>query len=195
MDETQEKKREIRSMIAKKISAFSEKELSERLKKIENRLFEFANFIEAKIPRLYLNAGSEVPTREIIEKCFKLRRLVVLPAFEKEKRNMILLKTDQLDKNIRTGARGIIEPDPEKCKKVPIKQLDIALIPGVAFDEKGGRMGIGLGYYDRLMPKLSSTTRKVALAFNCQLVPQVPMESHDRYVDIIITEDRIIYKI
>lgn len=195
MDEIQEKKREIRSMIVKKINAFSEKELSVRLQKIENRLFSFANFEEAQIPLLYLNTGGEVPTRGIIEKCFKLRKIVVLPSFDKEKRIITLLKAEHPYKHTKTGVRGVNEADSEKSKKVPIKQLDIALIPGVAFDEKGGRLGMGLGYYDRFIPKLSSTTRKIALAFNCQMIPQVPMESHDRYVDIIITEDRIIYKI
>lgn len=68
-------------------------------------------------------------------------------------------------------------------------------MPGIAFDEKGGRLGSGEGYYDRLVPKLSITTRKVALAFECQIIQQVPMESHDKHVDIIITEERTIYKI
>ena len=78
---------------------------------------------------------------------------------------------------------------------MPIECIDIAIIPGVAFDEKGGRIGTGSGYYDRLIPKLSITTRKVALAFEDQIISQIQMESHDKYVDIIITEKRIIYKI
>jgi len=65
----------------------------------------------------------------------------------------------------------------------------------VALDEKGGRIGTGEGYYDRLIPKLPATTRKVALAFEEQILPQIPMESHDKHVDIIITQKRIIYKI
>ena len=76
-----------------------------------------------------------------------------------------------------------------------IERIDIAIVPGVALDEKGGRIGSGEGFYDRLIPKLPVTTRKVSLAFECQIVQQVPMESHDKYVDIIITEKRIIYKI
>ena len=91
--------------------------------------------------------------------------------------------------------RGVLEPITGRCKTVPIASIDIAIIPGIAFDEKGGRIGSGDGYYDRLIPRLSITTRKVALAFECQIVQQVPMESHDKHVDIIITEKRIIYKI
>jgi len=74
-------------------------------------------------------------------------------------------------------------------------RIDIAIIPGLAFDEKGGRIGLGTGYYDRLIPRLAITTRKVALTIEEQIVPQIPMESHDKHVDIIITEKRIIYKI
>ena len=65
----------------------------------------------------------------------------------------------------------------------------------MALDEKGGRIGSGNGYYDRLIPRLAITTRKVALAFEEQIIPQVPIESHDKHVDIIITENRVIYKI
>ena len=77
----------------------------------------------------------------------------------------------------------------------PMERIDIAIIPGLAFDEKGGRIGSGRGYYDRLIPKLAITTRKVALTFEEQIIPQIPMESHDKHVDIIITEKRVIYKI
>ena len=69
------------------------------------------------------------------------------------------------------------------------------IIPGLAFDEKGGRVGTGEGYYDRFIPKLSNTTRKVALALDKQIIQQVPMDSHDKHVDIIVTDERIIYKI
>ena len=78
---------------------------------------------------------------------------------------------------------------------MPLDCLDIAIIPGIAMDEKGGRIGSGKGYYDQLIPELPVTTRKVGLVFEDQILPMVPMESHDKYVDIIITEDRIIYKI
>jgi 5-formyltetrahydrofolate cyclo-ligase len=87
------------------------------------------------------------------------------------------------------------EPDASRCKIVPLERIDIAVIPGLAFDEKGGRIGSGKGYYDRLIPRLAITTRKVALTFEEQIVPQVPMDAHDKHVDIIITDKRIIYKI
>ena len=195
MDEIKEKKISIRSEMIKSVDALSEDEFREKSRWVAERLFDFANFMEAKIPLLYVNLPHEIPTREILEWCFDHKKIVVLPAFGKEKRTMTLLKVDDLEKDLRIGPRGVLEPDPDRCKRVPIDQVDIAVIPGVAFDEKGGRIGSGLGYYDRLIPKLAVTTRKVALTLDAHIIPQVPMESHDKYVDIIITDQRIIYKI
>lgn len=195
MDEIKEKKISIRSEMIKSVDALSEDDFRDKSRCVAERLFDFANFLEAKIPLLYVNLPHEIPTREILEWCFDHHKIVVLPAFGKEKRTMTLLKVDDLEKDLRIGPRGVLEPDPDRCKRVPVDQVDIAVIPGVAFDEKGGRIGSGLGYYDRLIPKLALTTRKVALTLDAHVIPQVPMESHDKYVDIIITDQRIIYKI
>jgi len=195
MEEIRETKDEIRNKIAKALAALSVNEIEEKITRIENRLFEFANFLEANIVLLYINSTSEVNTLKIIERCLNRNKIIILPAFDATKHEMKLMKIDNLDTDLTPGPRGILEPDSSSCNVVPIECIDIAIIPGVAFDEKGGRIGSGDGYYDRLIPKLSITTRKVALAFENQIIPQVQMESHDRYVDIIITEKRIIYKI
>ncbi|MDM8552883.1 5-formyltetrahydrofolate cyclo-ligase [Desulfobacterales bacterium HSG2] len=194
-EEIKERKRELRENMIKTLAELSEEELSEKRKKIEDRVFDFANFKEARVPLLYLNYGSEVPTRIILEKCLEQDKIVILPAFSKEKYRITPMKIDDLEADMKPGPRGIPEPDPDKCRMVPVDRLDIAIIPGIAFDEKGARIGSGFGYYDRLIPKLPITTRKVALAFENQIVQQVPMQSHDKHVDIIITDERIIYKI
>ncbi len=195
MEDVQEKKRNIRNMIGKSLETLCGSKLSELTKTIENRLFEFANFLEAKIVLLYVNSNCEVATHEIIQRSYKYNKIVVLPTFHTEKHQMSLMKVVDPETQLKLGPRKILEPDPNKCKTVPIENIDIALIPGIAFDEKGGRIGSGEGYYDRLIPKLAVTTRKVSLAFESQIIQQVPMESHDKFVDIIITEQRTIYKI
>ena len=195
MEEIREKKQVIRNNIAKILEELSDEELSKKNKQVEDRLFEFANFLEAKIVLLYVNNKLEVTSRNIIKKCFDFNKIVILPAFDIKKHKMKLLKVDDLDNDLTTGPRGILEPDINRCKIVPVDCIDLAIIPGVAFDEKGGRIGTGEGYYDRFIPKLSITTRKVAIALECQIIQQVPVESHDKHVDIIITEKRIIYKI
>ena len=195
MEEIQNNKHDIRNDMAKAIDAFSKEEIAEKVSRIEARLFEFANFLESNISLLYVNHGFEVSTRGIIDRCLGYNKIVVLPAFNMETYQMQLMKIDNLETDLKMGPRKILEPDPANCKIVPIERIDIAIIPGVALDEKGGRIGSGEGFYDRLIPKLPITTRKVSLAFESQIIQQVPMESHDKYVDIIITEKRIIYKI
>jgi len=195
MDEVREKKQEIRNEIKTFFGSLTKNDLETNTRIIESRLFEFANFLESKIVLLYLNAENEVPTGRIVKRAYEYSKIVVLPAFDTVKSAMKLMKVDNPDKDLITGARGIPEPDPAKCKPVPLDCIDIAIVPGIAMDEKGGRIGSGDGYYDRIIPDLPMTTRKVGLVFEGQLVPQVPMESHDKHVDIIITEKRVIYKI
>ncbi len=195
MEDIKEKKREIQSSIYDLINSINEDELHKKNTLIENQLFEFANFLEANISFLYINQNCEVRTTEILKKCIKYKKAFALPAFDTEKKNMTLMKVENLDSDLIKGDRGILEPDPAKSKAIPIETIDIAIIPGVAFDEKGGRIGSGEGYYDRFISKLPITTRKISLAYEDQIIQQVPMESHDKNIDIIITEKRIIYKI
>jgi 5-formyltetrahydrofolate cyclo-ligase len=195
MEEIQVKKSQLREEIAKKIAALPAKEIAEKTRAIETRLFDFANFLESTIALMYVHNNGEVQTGNILRRTYDYGKIVVLPAFNTENFGMTLLKVDNLDKDLQEGPRGILEPDETRCKVVPIERIDIAIIPAIALDEKGGRVGSGEGYYDRLIPRLAITTRKVALALEQQIVPQVPIESHDKHVDIIITEDRVIYKI
>ena len=195
MDEIRATKEEIRYDIAKRLAILADSALEAKARQIENRLFNFANFLEANIVLLYINSANEVISRNIIARCFDYNKIVVLPAFDSHTYEMKLMKVDNLETDLKLGPRGIFEPDEMRCNVVPIECIDIAIIPGTAFDEKGGRIGSGEGYYDRLIPKLSITTRKVALAFENQITQQIQMESHDKHVDIIITEKRIIYKI
>ena len=195
MEEIQIAKSQIREEIAQKFDALSAKEIAEKTEAIENRLFDFANFLESKITLLYINNEHEFLTENIIKRTFVYNKIVVLPAYNAENFEMELKKVDNIEKDLVPGPRDILQPDASRCKDVPIEKIDIAIIPAVALDEKGGRIGSGKGYYDRLIPRLAITTRKVALAFEAQIVPQVPIESHDRHVDIIITENRVIYKI
>ncbi len=195
MEEIREKKQEIRDEILETITSLKADVLAAKTKAIEERLFEFANYLEARIALLYTAAAGEVDTMEIVQRSYMYNKIIVLPAFNEETRQMTLMKVDDPAKDLVQGPRGNLEPDPSRCKVVPIDCLDIAIIPGLAMDEKGGRIGSGKGYYDRIIPELPITTRKVGLVFEDQIKGAVPMESHDKYVDIVITESRVIYKI
>ena len=195
MEEIREKKREIREEIARRIDALAPEEVARKTQEIENRLFEFANFLESRIVLLYTTLKPEVDSTEIIRRSYQYNKIIVLPTFNSDSRKIRLYKVDDPDRDLVQSPRGNLEPNPKLCKSVPLDCLDLAVIPGVAMDEKAGRVGSGQGFYDRLIPDLPLTTRKVGLVFEAQILPNIPMESHDKYLDIIVTENRIIYKI
>lgn len=195
MEEIREAKRELREKIEESISALSEEEYRTRINDIETRLFDFANFLESRIVLLYVNDKSEVDTQNILLKTHDYGKIIILPVFNPEKGSVRLLKVDDPSRDLVASPGGLLAPNRQRCREVPMECIDIAIIPGVAVDEKGGRLGAGDGTYDRLIPKLPITTRKVLLALEDQVVPQVPAESHDKHVDIIITDKRTIYKI
>lgn len=195
MEEIREAKQELRAKVEKALNELDAQERQAKLEIIQERLFDFANFLEARIVLLYVNAPNEISSLEIIQQTVDIGKIVVLPAFDVQKNGIKLMKIDNPQRDLVMGPRQILEPSPQHCRKVPLECIDIAIIPGIALDEKGGRLGAGDGYYDRLIPKLPATTRKVALAVEEQIFPQVPMESHDKYVDIIISDRRVIYKI
>ncbi len=194
MEDNREKK-EIIDGISKTLEALSNVELSKKLKQIIERLFDFANFMEARTVLLYMKRHFEVDTTDIIKGCLYRKKSVVLPAFDTEKNKMKLMKVEDFSHDLKKGPLGVGEPDPDLCKPIPVDLIDIAVIPGLAFDEKGGRVGFGEGHYKRLMARLPSTTRKIAVAFEEQIVGQIPGDSRNKNVDIIVTDQRIIYKI
>jgi 5-formyltetrahydrofolate cyclo-ligase len=195
MEDLKARKSEIRRNTVARRDALTKKQHAEKSGAIMERLFEFANFLESRIVLFYLSHKSEVDTEPMIRKALALEKIVALPMIDAEKRGIVPFKVDNLDSDTGPGYRGIREPKPELCKEIPVPQVNLAIIPGIAFDVRGGRIGYGTGFYDRFIADLDMTTRKVALAFECQIVPQIPMEPHDRYTDIIITEERIVYKI
>ena len=195
MEDVKARKSEIRRDTVARRDALTKKQHAEKSGAIMERLFEFANFLESRIVLFYLSHKSEVDTEPMIRKALALEKIVALPLIDEEKGGIVPFKVDNLDGDTGPGYRGIREPIPQRCKEIPVQQVNLAIIPGIAFDVRGGRIGYGTGFYDRFIPDLDITTRKVALAFECQIVPQIPMEPHDRYTDIIITEERIVYKI
>lgn len=195
MEDVNEKKREITSKIVSKIEAFSEETLGGKQQAVEDRLFEFANFLEAGITLFYITRSAEVSTINIIKRALADGKKVALPLVDREENKTTIFKIDNPDKDLVKNSDGILEPNPKRCKALLLDQVDIAIVPGIAFDEKGGRIGIVDNFYDKFIAKLPVTTRKVALAFEEQVVSAVPADSRNKHIDIIITDKRTIYKI
>lgn len=195
MEEMKNTKNTVLTQIAERLGALSKEELQEKYLCIENKLFEFANFMEAQLAFLYTATSTEIPTEAIIRKALHIEKEVVLPVFTDAKNTIQLYKITDYEKDLLTSKNDVLEPAPEKCKKISLDEIDIAIIPGLAFDDKGGRIGFGNNYYTKLITKLPETCRKVSLAYEEQIADQIQMESRKFTVDIIITDKRVIYKI
>ncbi len=195
MDDIKNGKNNNLSIVAERLDSLTKEELDEKYKKIEHRLFEFANFMESQLAFLYTNIANEVPTEGVIKKALQIEKGIALPVFTDAKNAFNLYKISNYDKDLVTSVDEILEPDIEKCKKITLNDVNIAIIPGLAFDDKGGRIGYGNNYYSKLITKLPETCRKVTLAYEEQIVDQIQMESRKFTVDIIITDKRVIYKI
>lgn len=88
-------------------------------------------------------------------------------------------------RTLELGYRGILEP---VGPAVPADDVEVVILPGVAFDPHGGRLGQGGGHYDRLLPTLRPEVVRIGVCFACQVVPSVPREAHDEAVDLVVTE-------
>ena len=194
-DEVKKDKNYILNLIDKNLQKLSETEIKQKQKKIEDQLFNFANFRESLTAFLYTPISKEIPTHKIIKTALQVEKQIVLPVFSNKKKRISLFKITNLDKDLITNADGILEPNIETCKKISINDIDIAVIPGLAFDDKGGRIGLGLNFYNNLILKLPETCRKIAIAFEEHIVNHITMESRKFAIDIVITDKRIIYKI
>lgn len=137
----------------------------------------------------YVHMRNEVRTRSFLPNILAQgKRLVVPYCVADELRLFGLRDMDEL----ALGTFGILEPKPEwqnrVDRRIDVTEVDLIMVPGVAFDHRGGRVGHGKGYYDRLLRQARSDTSLVALAFECQLFPEIPMQPHDVFMDKVVTE-------
>lgn len=135
---------------------------------------------------IYITFRGEVGTERIAEAAVAAGKLLVLPRVVKAPRGLVLHSYSGDLATLAPGAYGIMEPRPE-WPVVTLAQVDLVVVPGVAFDRSGGRLGYGGGYYDRLLPGLRHA-RLVGLAYESQVVDGLPRDPHDIPVDGLATE-------
>ena len=140
---------------------------------------------------LYLDFNNEVQTDHLINKLISLRKTVTSPITIVEDRVLIPAQITDLENGIKVGAYNIREPKPD-APTLDVKDLDLVIVPAVAYSEDCYRLGYGGGYYDRFIERLRDGAVTVGIAFDLQIFPEVPKEPHDAQLDYIITETRIL---
>jgi 5-formyltetrahydrofolate cyclo-ligase len=158
------------------------------------RFMALPEYTQARTVMFYVDARSEVRTRFDLPQALDSGKTIIVPWCNEAGELELFHLTEMAE--LEQGMYKILEPRddlrrrPEK--QVAVADLDLVMVPGVAFDERGGRMGHGKGYYDKLLQNARPDCPLVALAFECQIFPEVPMGSHDIFMDKVITEQRVI---
>lgn len=168
--------------------------LAERKKKdglIKNNLFNLSEFKIAKTLLFYVSFRSEVDTTSIIEESLQIGKKIIVPKVDKEMHQLRLYEIKDL-KELSPGFMGIPEPSLPEERVRNIKDFDLAIIPGIAFDYSGNRLGYGAGYYDILLSNIEKKVPFVALAYEDQIIDSIPSELHDVKVDIVVTDKRVL---
>ncbi len=149
-------------------------------------MFSLPEFRKAAVVMFYASFQSEVETHCMIRRALAEGKLVVLPRVKGKE--LELLEIANFDRDVSPGAWGI--PEPDQGKPANVHDIGLIVVPGAVFDERGNRVGYGAGFYDMLLAQYPGVM--VALAFELQVVPQVPADSHDVPMKKIVTETRII---
>jgi 5-formyltetrahydrofolate cyclo-ligase len=179
-------KKEIRKKVLAARDTLSPGKRMAKSREIEERLFSLSEFKSARVILFFASFRSEVDTGPMIRRALAFGKRVVLPKVKGAE--LVLYEISDLDKDVSPGTWGI--PEPHEPRPVMLEEIDLIIVPGAAYDEQGNRAGYGAGFYDKLLPTFKKVT--VALAFEFQIVPNVPTEMHDIPIKKIVTERRVI---
>jgi 5-formyltetrahydrofolate cyclo-ligase len=150
---------------------------------VANRLFDLEDIRAARTVMVFYSFGSEIPTAGIVERLAADGKRVLLPFID---------DGEMAAAEIRSGEELLATTygpkEPSRREAVDPAEIDVVIAPGLAFDRRGNRLGYGGGHYDRYLSRVGPRTRRIGIGFHLQLVDEVPRESRDRPIDLLITD-------
>ena len=178
-------KNKIKESILEKRNSLPKKDIIEKSRKIEEKWIGLEQYKKSKTPMFFVSFKNEIDTHDLIKHALKEKVVIVPKVTNKQIEPSVITDFD----NLIEGKFGVLEPI--EAMNVPYKNIDLVLVPGIAFDLDGHRIGQGLGYYDNFLKKVPKAV-KIGLAFDFQIVDKIPNEEHDVAVDFIVTEERVV---
>ena len=161
-------------------------------REITARLLQLDVFCKANTVLGYMHFGAEFVSAPWLRRVLADGKVLLLPRANKAAGMLELYHVSDLATQLVPGSYGIREPHPERCERAKLDDVDLILLPGVAFGRNGARLGYGGGYYDKLLAGLTHRPVLVAAAFELQVVEDIPMEPTDQRVDWLVTENETI---
>jgi len=182
----------VRRTLGEARRSLSVSERRERSRRIVSLCRQIAGFSTAEVVCSYVSFREEVETVEFIAALLQEGRRVAVPVhLHGTPQPLIFAEIHALSEMVRNHF-GILQPPRETARLLPTTAIPLFLVPGLAFDPAGHRLGYGLGFYDRAFADAAPGALKVGLAFEMQVLESVPADPHDVPMDLVVTEDRVI---
>jgi 5-formyltetrahydrofolate cyclo-ligase len=186
-------KSEIRKRLLGLRNSLSSEKITAGSGEIVSRLTRIEEIRKASTLMVYLSFGSEVLTDDLIRWGWEEEKRIVVPFCLPEGREMTACRIDGFDE-LEKGHYGIRAPMADRLRPVPRGVIDVVVVPAVAFDRLGYRVGYGGGYYDRFLPGCPQAA-KIGAAFACQIIEEVPVGPYDVTMDCVVTEEEILVRL
>ncbi len=181
-----------RSQILSKRDRLSFSTMSYLSKKITDSFRKLEEYKSSRMPFIYVSFRSEVDTHQLIRERLNSGLEVAVPKTDVTNRRLETYLLKDWKKGLRPGAYGILEPDVKAASLILPSQIDMVVVPGSVFDRQCGRYGYGGGYFDRFLSIEAPQALRIGLAFSLQVLPEIPLKTHDQRMDIIVTENEIL---
>lgn len=183
----------LRKKWMKKRKKVAKKEGDIKSKIISKKILSLKEIKESKNIMIYVSYRSEVSTNKLIISLLNNNKRIFAPYCIKDEKRMEVVEIENPDQDLEKGAYGIKEPAKRiRNNKIDPKNLDIVVVPAVAFSKSGYRVGYGGGYYDRFLERLANKTITIGINYEEMLFDKVPKEDHDLAVDMVVTDKRLL---
>ncbi|MFZ2148314.1 MAG: 5-formyltetrahydrofolate cyclo-ligase [Sedimentisphaerales bacterium] len=184
-------KAQLRRKLQNRLLAIPSEQRSEKSRKACRNLLSISQFQSASTVMMYLSLPHEADTSEAILHAWQLGKIVAVPKISWQQRHMMPVQIYSLETGFSTSASGL--RNPIAGVPMPFEEIDLVVTPALGFDRKGNRLGRGGSYYDRFFanPKLNAS--RCGFGFAEQLVEAIPVTEHDEPVDLLVTDEEVIY--
>lgn len=186
-------KDELRRCMIERRNSLNNKDIEKKSQTIISNLSKLSVYKYSKFIFVYVSFRSEVITKGFIMNAIKDGKRIAVPITLAEKKIIQPCEIRSLNE-LAPGTWGILEPKKGNYKVVDSSQIDLAIVPGLAFDYSFNRLGYGAGYYDRFLPSMNSLAIKIGICYDFQLIDSLPAEKYDIPMDVIITEKRLLFR-
>ena len=163
-------------------------EVESRSGQIIARLTCLPEYGRSRCIMFYWSCHNEVHTHELVRRSLKHGKKVLLPKCNTQQGQIFPCEVNDVSRDLEVGPYGICQPCETARRVVDLSEIELCIVPGIAFDQEGNRVGRGLGYYDRFLRKLDHTTQKIGVGYAFQIVNKIDSTDGDTSVDMVVTE-------